>query len=267
MTRSRAAKESHVGMDMYDAEVVRTRQLSPHVRRITFGAERLRTFQDDGPDQRFKLMLPRSGQDKPVLPSAGRWYEEWLAMPHAVRPIMRTYTIRAARPECGEVDVDMLVHADGGPGSTFARSAQPGDRAGIQGAWAEYELPAHAPVQLLAGDLSALPALAAISEQRHHDESRQLLIELEDLADVAAFDGPAGTPVQWVLGDPDRPGGELLQAIRALSPLPAQTYAWIAGEQSMVADLRRHMVRERGLKPANVMFMGYWRRGGAIDPD
>ena len=38
-------------------------------------------------------------------------------------------------------------------------------------------------------------------------------------------------------------------------------YAWIAGEAAAVRELRRMLVRDRGLDRRNVSFMGYWRQG------
>ena len=37
------------------------------------------------------------------------------------------------------------------------------------------------------------------------------------------------------------------------------TYAWIAGESSVVG-LRRHLVKELGFDCRQVAFVGYWRR-------
>jgi NADPH-dependent ferric siderophore reductase len=42
------------------------------------------------------------------------------------------------------------------------------------------------------------------------------------------------------------------------------TYAWIAGESTVVTGLRRHLVNELGLDRGRVAFMGYWRRGVAM---
>ena len=39
------------------------------------------------------------------------------------------------------------------------------------------------------------------------------------------------------------------------------TYAWIAGESTVVTGLRRHLVNELGFDRRQVAFMGYWRRG------
>ena len=38
-------------------------------------------------------------------------------------------------------------------------------------------------------------------------------------------------------------------------------YAWIAGEAATVRELRRMLVRDRGMNRRNVSFMGYWRQG------
>ena len=38
-------------------------------------------------------------------------------------------------------------------------------------------------------------------------------------------------------------------------------YAWIAGEAATVRELRRMLVRDRGMDRSNVSFMGYWRQG------
>ena len=38
-------------------------------------------------------------------------------------------------------------------------------------------------------------------------------------------------------------------------------YAWIAGEAATVRELRRMLVRDRGMDRRNVSFMGYWRQG------
>jgi NADPH-dependent ferric siderophore reductase len=44
----------------------------------------------------------------------------------------------------------------------------------------------------------------------------------------------------------------------------AGTYAWIAGEATLVTALRRALVGELGMDRRQVAFMGYWRRGVAM---
>ena len=41
-------------------------------------------------------------------------------------------------------------------------------------------------------------------------------------------------------------------------------YAWIAGESGVVTALRRVLVKDLGVDRRQVAFMGYWRRGVAM---
>lgn len=42
-------------------------------------------------------------------------------------------------------------------------------------------------------------------------------------------------------------------------------YAWIAGESATVMDIRRFLIKERGLPRENLTLMGYWRDGRTFD--
>jgi NADPH-dependent ferric siderophore reductase len=84
--------------------------------------------------------------------------------------------------------------------------------------------------------------------------------------EMRPLDCPAGAHVTWLCrGDAPAGGGVLRDAI-ARTEFPAgRPYAWLAGESSAVVELRRHLVRERGLDKSDVYFSGYWLLGGAIE--
>ena len=252
-------------MSRYVVTVVRTLRLSPHMVRVTLGSEDLRGFRDDGPDQRFKLMLPLPGQTAPILPDPDDWYASWQQMPEDVRPVLRTYTVRQARPSEAELDVDFVLHEPAGPACRWAAAAACGDTVGIQGAWAEYEALAGATHQLIVGDHTALPAIAAIGEQLTPDAQADVVVEVPDPADVLPLTVPPGVRVNWVVTHPDGPGRALAEAVEALPPSSHWDYAWVAADKDSVARLRRHLIDARGLVPSQIMFMGYWRTDGAID--
>ena len=44
---------------------------------------------------------------------------------------------------------------------------------------------------------------------------------------------------------------------------PGESYAWLAGESTVIRALRRHLVGECGWDRGQVAFMGYWRLGHA----
>lgn len=73
---------------------------------------------------------------------------------------------------------------------------------------------------------------------------------------------PAGADVQWVVrADPRAAPGYavLTDAIEAGAAVPVPpAYAWVAGEQSLVAAMRRHWVRV-GVDKRTISFTGYWR--------
>jgi NADPH-dependent ferric siderophore reductase len=262
---SRATKVDHVGMDLYEADVRAVRTLTPHLRRITFVGESLRRFRDDGPDQRFKLLLPQEGQHRPVLPESEGWYDAWRAMPADIRPVLRTYTIRSARPEAGEVDVDFVLHEPSGPASRWAAAARPGDRVALYAAWAEYEVPEPGARQLVVGDHTALPAVAAIVERMDEATRGDVVLEVPGPDDRLPLEVPPGVRLVWVDAVPGSPGASLTAVVTGLAEDVRPGYAWVAADRDTVAVLRRHLVEERGLSTDQIMFMGYWRTDGAID--
>jgi NADPH-dependent ferric siderophore reductase len=179
---------------------------------------------------------------------------------------MRTYTVRHARPEQCELDVDIVLHgADGheteGPGSAWARRATAGDRVAMFGAYAEYDPPPDTGWQVLVGDETALPAIAAACERLPAGTSAHVVVEVADAAEEQPLAGDVA--VTWV----HRGRHQLAAALRALHlPRTPGGYAWVGGEASSVKAVRRQLLAEHGLHRDRVTFMGYWKRGGAVDP-
>ncbi len=265
-TLSRAGKADHAPMGMHAVSVERVRRLTPHLVRITLAAPSLAAFQDDGPDQRFKLLLPRPGQRRPLVPDAESWYQAWQAMPEHERPVMRTYTIRKARPEAGEVDVDVVLHGDSGPASAWASRVTPGDEVAIYAAYGEHDPPPDAAWQLIAADHTALPAAAAILERLPETGVPVIaLIAVADAGEELSLQAPPGVGLRWLHTVPGRPGRALREAVAA-TPLPAGPgYAWVCADTETVKGVRRDLVTHREMPAERVMFMGYWRTDGPID--
>lgn len=262
---SRAGKSRHAGMSLHAVTVREVRRLTPRLVRITLAAPSLRGFRDDGPDQRLKLMLPLAGQRRPVLPDPDDWYGSWQAMPAHVRPVLRTYTVRSARPELGELDVDMVLHGDEGPASAWAARAAVGDEVGIYGAYGEHEVPEGTDWQLLVADHTALPAVAAVLERADPGQRLLALIEVPDAGEQLPLAVPAGAEVRWLHTVPGRPGAALTEAVAGAQLPEGAGYAWVCADARTAGAVRRQLVGERGLAPDAVMFMGYWRTDGPVD--
>ncbi|SFS78800.1 siderophore-interacting protein [Saccharopolyspora flava] len=290
---------------LFPVEVARVLRLSPSFVRITFTGACLSGFGFGGHDQRIKIVLPKPGRALDDFPEGEDWYQRWLALPEDVRPDLRTYTVRDYRPESCEVDVDFVLHGldDGhaGPASTFAAGARPGqvlglfapDRPGGGRMWGcEWAPPASADRLVLAGDETAVPALAAVVESLPADARGVVCVEVPEEADRQEWACPAGVRVRWYART-GAPHGKLLgegvaAALRELCPVDGtgspggaledvdvdtdvlwevpetstgSIYGFLAGEASVIKRLRRLLVDEHGIPKRSVAFMGYWREG------
>ncbi|WP_081861606.1 siderophore-interacting protein [Cellulomonas sp. HZM] len=294
---------------MFSVAVSAVQRLCPSVLRLTFTGDDLHLFADNGFDQRIKFFLPLA--DAPYaelldLGSSADWYGHWRALPDERRHPMRTYTARAVRSDAREVDVDVVLHGDLGPASRWATSAVPGDEIVILGPNAachgphggvDFVPPAHPDRLLIAGDETALPAIAGILERLPADARGEVLIEMPLSEDQLPLAAPAGVAVRWYGRDGAEHGSLLVPAVQAAcrrllpSSAPAvgeledvdedllwevpvdesgrplreeaALYAWLAGESGVIKTLRRHLVTECGVDRKAVAFMGYWRRGKA----
>ncbi|WP_430478378.1 siderophore-interacting protein [Streptomyces sp. P11-1] len=247
--------------------VVDVERVTPRTARVGFTADELPGLLEDRPDQQLKLCLPRAGQAVPRLPERAaddpygmRWYEAYLAIPEPERPWMRSFTVRSYDRERNVMAVDFVLHGDGGPAARWGAAARPGDVLGMVGPSSLYARPLPAARRmLLAGDETALPAIATVLEALPAGTSAIVYAEVADAAEERELPPAAGgAEVRWVHRDR---GGSLVEAVRgAGADLDGVDAAWVAGEASVVRDLRRHLVGERQLPKAAVEFSGYWRR-------
>ena len=245
------------------AEVVAVRPLTPNAVAVTFDGPEVGRIAYSGADQRIKLLFARGGRQTPALPDADDWYGSYQALPEEVRPLMRTYTVRSQDPRSGRIDVEFILHGDGGPASAWAAAARPGDRLGIiaasagdDSAQARPYAPGAADWQLLVGDATALPAIASIIEQVPAGSRVRAFIAVPTPQDIRALD-TAGSDIEitWLTGT------EPAAAVRAAHLPDGVPYAWVAGEASMVRAVRRHLLTERGFAARPHYFGGYWRAG------
>ncbi|MFF8441243.1 siderophore-interacting protein [Streptomyces californicus] len=255
------------GLPVTYVRVVGVERVTPGTARVSFTADELPGLLEDRPDQQMKLCLPRAGQAAPRLPEQGaddpygmRWYEAYLAVPEAERPWMRGFTVRSYDRERNVMAVDFVLHGADGPASRWGAAARAGDVLGMVGPSSLYARPLPAARRmLLAGDETALPAIATVLEALPAGTGAVVYAEVADAAEERELPAPpGGAEVRWVHRDR---GGSLVAAVReAGADLDGVDAAWVAGEASAVRALRRHLVEDRELPKSAVEFSGYWRR-------
>ncbi|MFY1638096.1 siderophore-interacting protein [Solwaraspora sp. WMMB335] len=244
------------------AQVVATRKLTPRLIRVTLTGSALDTFGYDGPDHLARVFLaPRADVELCLPASAERWWPAVQAMPDEVRPIVRNYTVRRLDGGRREMDIDFVLHAEAGPGSSWAATAAVGDQIGVLSDGAEYAPPADTDWQLLIGDETALPAIAAIVESLPADGHALVLLEVGDATDELDLAAPSGARITWLHRGATRAGHSdiVLRTLRETVFPVGAAYAFVAGESAMVTSVRRHLVGERGVAKQRVYFCGYWR--------
>ncbi|MEJ5913036.1 siderophore-interacting protein [Pseudokineococcus sp. 1T1Z-3] len=236
--------------------VTARREVSPHVVRVTVAGEGLHDVSALGDDQYVRLLLPRPGQARLRLPETERWWPEMQAMPADERPVLRNYTVRALRPEAGELDVDLVTHGESGPASRWALTTRPGDEVGVVVQDTCYAPPAGTRHVLLVADATAVPAAAGILAGLPEGVGASVLVEVPTADDAPDLPERDGVDVRWRAATPGR--SLLDDVVRADLPTTG-LYAWVAGEAATATGVRRHLVRERGLGKDDVYFCGYWR--------
>lgn len=226
---------------LQQVRVVSNRLLSPTMRRITLTGACLSGFVTGLPAQWLKLYAPMSLGD--------------------LGDIGRAYTIRAYRPDETEVDIDIALHRSG-PLAMWAASAWEGQSLAISGARGGYRIGPAAQWLMLAGDVTALPALSTILESLPQGFPVKVCVNLSDPAELKLLPLSSHTELHWMVqGRSANASRANLQAIVASAGAfsgPGQ--AWVAGEASVVAAVGRYLMRDLGMAASAIHPFGFWKR-------
>ncbi|NUT48704.1 MAG: siderophore-interacting protein [Saccharothrix sp.] len=241
-------------------EVVRTTMVGTGLLRVTLGGPGAEGFEAHAPDEHVKLLFPEPDGSLRLPEQDGlmlRWPRP--------SPTSREYTVRRYDPVTGELDVDVALH-DGGLGSDWARSVEPGAVVHVAGPPGGLIVPHDYDRYLLAGDLTALPAIARWLEELPRTAAGWAFIEVADAGEEIELSAPEDFEVRWLhrAGAPAGTGTLLADAVRAIEvPEGERLYAWAAGEAGSIKPLRRWVRDELGLGKADHDITGYWKRGVA----
>ncbi|MBT0668292.1 siderophore-interacting protein [Novosphingobium profundi] len=224
--------------------VLSRKEVSPSMIRVTLGGEGLAGYPEEQQGGYVKLMFP--------------------PRPGTAKPTLRTYTIRAQRE--GEIDVDFALHGVdngvSGPATNWAVTANPGDTIEVGGPGQAKPLPEGFDFYLVAGDMTAIPAISVNLEALDRTAQGLVVLEIQREEDRIAIDAPEGVAIQWVVNP--EPGAKpelLVEALRAAGWPEGRIYAWAASEFSAMRLMRGYLREERGLSPSELYISSYWKQG------
>ncbi|WP_062380943.1 siderophore-interacting protein [Demequina pelophila] len=173
----------------------------------------------------------------------------------------RHYTVSAVTADGFELEA--FLHGDG-PGATWARAAAPGARTRISDPKAYYGPPADSGVRVMAGDLTALPAIARALAEAGPDEEFRVIVEVPSLDDARDLPTAAVAQVDWVVGGNGIGASVLKDALSGLAATTdllepdARSYVWVACESVHSRRIRQLLRREFALPLTHYRIVGYW---------
>ncbi len=247
---ARAARTSHT------AVVVRTERLTPHMQRVVLGGDGLAGLAADTcTDHYVKLLFPAAGATYPEPFDLQRIREEF---PREQWPVTRTYTVRQWDAEHRELTLDFVVHGDEGLAGPWAANVRPGEVVRFLGPGGAYAPDPGADWHLLAGDESALPAIARSLEALPDGARAFAFVEVAGPEEEQKID--SDVEVRWLHRGGRRVGEALVEAVRGLDFPEGRVHAFVHGEASTVREIRRHLLVDRELPRDALSISGYWKR-------
>ncbi len=175
---------------------------------------------------------------------------------------MRSYTVRAFCPTTHTLTLDMVVHEHDGPAARWIANAGVGTQLKVRGPGACASINTDADWFLLAGDLSALPAIAVNLEKLPDTAKGFAIIEVPSEADIVKLESPAELDIRWLVNPPgDDDPLRLLDTVRDLPWQQGKAAVWAAGEFDNVKGLRRYISKDNGVPKSHSYISCYWKRG------
>lgn len=227
-----------------DLSVVRKAWVTPRLLRVTLSGDGLSDFPEGRESANCKLIINSEDGSRCV----------------------RTYTIRHYRATERELDIDFFIHADHGPASAWALNANPGDAIELKGPGSPKLVNRDCDWVLLAGDMSALPAISANLEQLQSDTRGIVVLEVIDETDRHSLNIPPDMDVKWVFNpNPAVASHLLVDTVKQLQLPAGRGSVWLAGESGAIRALRRYFKEEVGIERSNFYASGYWQIGLSED--
>ena len=224
-------------------EVIQVKQITPHMRRVTLGGAGLKSFPADQESAYLKMMFQSEVSDRPML---------------------RTYTVRYQRND--EIDVDFVLHHDGGPAATWAATVKPGETIEVRGPGPKKLVDTSADWFFIVGDMTALPAISVNIESLPANAKGHAVIEVTEKEDIQEISTPEGFDIYWLVNpNPGKDNQMLISKIRSLPWQNGRPSVWAACEFSSMRQLREYFRNERQLDKIELYISSYWKHG--IDED
>lgn len=220
------------------------KDLTPQFRRLELSGSSLRSFPWDSAGGYIKLRLRDAAGNE----------------------VLRTYTVASTDPEREVIAIDFVMHSASGPAIDFARSARIGSSIDISGPGPAKPLDPASDWFLVAGDLSAVPAIRANVAALPSGARGSILLELPPGAEAPEIRAPSAFTISsHTRARGARGAACMVEAISGTTSLEGKPFAWVAGELSSVLKARDYIRNSMGLARSQCYISSYWQEG--VDSD
>jgi NADPH-dependent ferric siderophore reductase len=251
-----------------ELEVLEAFDVTPGMRRVVLTGDQLGAFRNNGydvfpfrtenADDHVKLVILDGTDIAPPGQDDGHLDWSRAALEHA-----RDYTPRRFDAEARRLELDFVRHP-GGLASEWAERAEPGDRVHVAGPRGTTVLPPGIDWYFLAGDETALPAIARRIEELPAGTPVTAVVSVPSAQEEQTFEHATDLDITWVHRDTADPDA-FMDAVKAAPWRDGQVYAWAAGESGMLRPLRRWLKDDRQVDKGYTDIAGYWRAGRTQD--
>jgi NADPH-dependent ferric siderophore reductase len=246
----------------YRAEVLTKSQLTPSMIRVELGGGEMGQFQSSGfADEWVRLVFPAEN-GRVIMPQLVD--DRWQMPADQPRSRLRPYTVRQWNEEAASITVDFVVH-EGGLASDWAANARPGDEIGITSPQGKFAPPDTAGWIVLIADVTGLPAVARILEEKSCKRPFAVYVEIPDLKDIQTHLDEL-CDLTWYTGFGSFPETTRLYDIaETIQFSNGPGYVWVAGEAKATNAIRRLLCDRRGMPKDSITAIGYWIIGRPRD--
>jgi NADPH-dependent ferric siderophore reductase len=182
------------------------------------------------------------------------------------RPLMRTYTVINQTET--SIDIDFAIHEAKGPASSWAVNAKVGDEITVGGPGPKRLVTQEeADWFIIAGDMTALPAISVNLTLLPEDAKGYAVIEVVSEADIRNLVHPKYLQVIWVVNTASHNSDKnpLLEQIKVLPQIDGNLSVWVASEFSSMRAIRKYLKNTFELPKSHFYTSSYWKLGVSED--
>lgn len=228
------------------AQVVSITDVTPLMRRLTFGGEALK---------------------KVVVSGAFSEPAAWVKIfPHLCHG--RAYSIRQQDVVAGTVAIDFVLHnqhqPEAGTVSAWAQHAMVGAEVALSyPARGGFTVNRFAKWLWMAADATALPALQSVLADLPLGLDVYVLIYADSIVERQQLQTKAELHEVWLYPNSQAYINGLGRVVTHADGLIVQGQVWLAGESNWVKNWQLYWLREKGLNPKDIHAQAYWKQGEA----